>query len=213
MKLRLKTKQSQMKKGFFLLFAVAIMAGTTVKAQQLKIGFFDLETMVTVMPGYAGVDSLLRIYQQDSLAAEYEIYQSEFARLDSTYKADSASGKSKALLDYTLKQRQQVGFNLVYWQQIAQSKLEGKRDQLAGPLAQRVIEAYDKVLARGNYTLVVNPQAIEPYFLNKNKLDNLFIPVAKELKIQLPAQLMLGEEEKRPASPAPVRPAPAKPKQ
>ncbi|HXL57535.1 MAG TPA: hypothetical protein VN958_14825, partial [Chitinophagaceae bacterium] len=79
-----------MKKVFFsvLVLTAVLFAGETVHAQQMKIGVFDIDVMVQVMPDYRNVDSLLQIYQNDSLNAEYEVYTNEYKRLDSTYKAD-----------------------------------------------------------------------------------------------------------------------------
>ena len=51
---------------------------TTVQAQQMKVGVFDMDLMVQAMPPYRQVDSLVQIYERDSLAGEYEIYQSEY---------------------------------------------------------------------------------------------------------------------------------------
>lgn len=180
-----------------VLIAVVALVGLLIstnetKAQaQVKIGFFDLETMVTVMPGYRSVDSLLQIYERDSLTTEYDFYQSEFRRLDSTFKADSAAGKAKNVLELIQRQRSDVAVNLIYWQQISQQKIEGKRNVLAGPMVQLVFAAYQKVLQRGNYTFVLNPQALEGVSLRMGltKAENLFIPVAKELKIDLPEEL------------------------
>ena len=120
----------------------------------LKIGVFDIDYMVQAMPGYPAIDSAVQVYERDSLGAEYEIYQMEYHRLDSTYKADSAAGKPATLLDYTKGQLQQMAFNLVYWQQIAQNKSDAKRGQLAGPLYQAVGAAYKKVLDTKKFTLV-----------------------------------------------------------
>jgi Skp family chaperone for outer membrane proteins len=188
-----------------VLIAVVALVGLLIftnetKAQaQIKIGFFDLETMVTAMPGYRAVDSLLQIYERDSLTSEYDFYQSEFKRLDSTYKADSASGKPKNVLDLIQRQRSDVAVNLIYWQQISQQKIENKRNILAGPMVQLVFGAYQKVLQRGNYTLVLNPQAFESVSLRMGltKADNLFIPVAKELKIDLPEELGGGQPDEQ----------------
>ncbi|HEX6914042.1 MAG TPA: OmpH family outer membrane protein [Chitinophagaceae bacterium] len=191
-----------------VLIAVVALVGllitneTNAQAQSIKVGFFDLETMVTVMPGYRSVDSLLQIYERDSLTSEYEFYQSEFRRLDSTFKADSVAGKAKNVLDLIQRQRSEVAMNLIYWQQIAQNKMENKRNMLAGPLFQQVFAAYQKILQKGNYTFVLNPQALETYSYNMGltKAENLFIPVAKELKVQLPQELGGGQEEARPAT-------------
>ena len=188
-----------MKKILFSVFVLTAVSFLTekVQAQQVKIGVFDLDIMVQAMPGYANVDSLLQIYQRDSLAAEYDVYMSEYQRLDSTYKADSAlvaqGKKSKALLDYTTNERQKMAMNVAYWQQIAQNKYENKRGQLAQPLYEQVYNAYKKVLGQKKYALVLKPGAYEPGNPRDNlfQVDNLFISVAKELKLtSLPQELL-----------------------
>lgn len=195
-----------------VLIAVVALVGLLIctsetKAQGVKVGFFDLETMVTAMPGYRAVDSMLQIYERDSLSTEYDFYQSEFKRLDSTFKADSIAGKPKNVLDLIKNQRNDVAVNLIYWQQISQQKIENKRNILAGPMVQQVFGAYQKVLQKGNYTFVLNPQALESVSLRMGatKVENLFIPVAKELKIQLPEELGGGQDE--PTAPA-TKPTP-----
>jgi len=183
-----------MKKIFFFIFILTSLffAGEKVQAQQIKIGVFDIDAMVMYgMPGYHNVDSLLQIYQRDSLNAEYEVYQNEYQRLDSTFKADSllvAQGKkSKTLLDYTEGERRKMLSNIVYWQQIAQSKFDNKRGQLAKPLYEQVANAYRKVIETKKYTLILKPQAYEA----GSTVDNLFITVAKELKLtSLPQELL-----------------------
>jgi len=182
-----------MRKVFFaLLFLAAVLfGGEKVQAQQLKIGVFDMDVMVQVLPGYRAVDSLVQLYDRDSLSAEYDVYMSEYQRLDSTYKTDSAlvaqGKKSKALLDYTTTERQKMGMNIAYWQQISQQKEDNKRAQLAQPLYQQVAAAYKKVLDAKKYSLILKPQTIE---LGSN-VDNLFVSVAKELKLtSLPQELL-----------------------
>src|SRR5258705_813011 len=109
-----------MKKVLFSICLLTALFFDTEQLQaqnQLKIGVFDIDIMVQNMPGYKIVDSLVQLYNRDSLGTEYDIYQSEYHRLDSTFKADSAAGKSAAILDYTSNQRKQIAMNLVYWQQ------------------------------------------------------------------------------------------------
>jgi hypothetical protein len=62
------------------------------RSQTPKIGVFDIGIMVQAMPGYHFVDSLMEIYDRDSLGALRNYYESEYQRLDSTYKSDSAQG-------------------------------------------------------------------------------------------------------------------------
>jgi Skp family chaperone for outer membrane proteins len=172
----------------------------------LKIGVFDIEIMMQVMPGYRGVDSLVQSFERDSLAAEYQFYQSEYQRLDSTYKLDSAANKAKTILDMEKQQRQQVAMNLVYWQQIAQNKSDQKRAVLAQPLYEKVVTAYKKVLDVKKYTLILKPNTFEA----GTQVENIFELVAKELKIPLPRELggmgnsAGGDDEER-AQPKPAQ--------
>ena len=195
-----------MKKLLFIITLVTLFFSVEkTQAQQtsLKIGVFNIDLMVQAMPGYKIVDSLLQIYNTDSLGAEYEIYQNEFHRLDSTFKADSAARKSAAVLDYTNNQRRQIGINLVYWQQIAQQKSDNKRAMLAQPLYLAVANAYKKVLAARKYTLILKPNTYEL----GSQVENVFPFVAKELNIQLPPELGGGApvSENKPNVKAPLK--------
>lgn len=186
-----KTKQNLKMKNSFLLMLVIALAGFVQQAngQQMKIGVFDLDLMVQAMPGYRAVDSSLQIYERDSLSAEYEFYNTEYKRLDSTYSADSAASKAKSVLDLIKQQRQQVAMNIIYWQQIAQNKIEQKRAIMAQPLYEKVANAYKKVLDTRKYTLILKPNTFE---LGSN-IENIFPYVARELKIELPAELGGGQ--------------------
>ncbi|MEO7209966.1 MAG: OmpH family outer membrane protein [Chitinophagaceae bacterium] len=186
-------------------FLGMLVIGLSAQAQTpMKIAVFDIDIMVQAMPGYRAVDSLVQLYERDSLAEEYAVYQSEYKRLDSTYKADSAANKSKAVLDYTKNQLQQMSMNLVYWQQIAQNKSDNKRGVLSQSMYEQVVNAYKTVLAKKKYTLILKPQTFEAGF----PIDNLFISVAKELKLtELPQQLLvLGDDPDAAAVKPPVTP-------
>ena len=188
-----------------------VTAFTTAHAQQVKVGVFDIDLMVQAMPSYRQVDSLVQIYERDSLAAEYEVYQSEYVRLDSTYKNDSAlvaaGKKSQKMLEYTAEQRQKMGLNIVYWRQLSQNKSNAKRGELARPLYQQVAMAYKKILDKRKYFIVLKPQTYEMGF----HIDNLFLSVARELKLQgLPQELLaLGDDPDAVAAPA-ATPVPGK---
>ncbi|TKK64247.1 OmpH family outer membrane protein [Ilyomonas limi] len=181
-----------MKKVFFSLLVVVAVLFAGKAGAQVKVGVFDIDYMVQAMPGYARVDSLVQIYQRDSLGTEYQILNNEYRRLDSTWKADSAAKKSQAVLDYSNTQRQQIGMKLVYWQQYAQQKSNAKTGELAQPLYEQVVDAYKKVLANKKYTIILKPQTYEAGF----PIDNLFVSVAKELKLtELPQELLvLGDD-------------------
>ena len=204
-----------MKKRLFFLFASAgfLLGAGSVNAQQFKVAVFDIDAMVQAMPGYRMVDSLTGSYERDSLSAEYQYYQWEYHRLDSTYKADSIlvvqGKKQKALLDMVGADRQKMAINIVYWQQIAQNKSDAKRRQLAQPLYTLVATAYQKILAAKKYNLILKPNTYELGF----PVDNLFISVAKELKLSsLPQELLYaGDDPDAAAKPAAKQPATKQP--
>ena len=190
-----------MKKVFFSLLVVVAVLFAGKASAQVKVGVFDIDYMVQAMPGYAAVDSMVQIYQRDSLGTEYQLLNSEYHRLDSTYKSDSAAKKSQTVLDYSKNQLQQIGYKLVYWQQYAQQKTNAKTGELAQPLYAQVVDAYKKVLANKKYTIILKPQTYEAGF----PIDNLFVSVAKQLKLtELPQELLvLGDDPDAPAGGAP----------
>ena len=210
-----------MKRLFFFasVFTAFLLNANSLDAQGLKVGVFDIDMMVQAMPGYRNVDSLTRLYEKDSLGAEYDVYQSEYSRLDSTFKSDSVlvtqGKKTKVALDYVGTERQKIAMNIVYWQQIAQNKSNSKRASLAQPLYVQVVEAYKRIQQRKKYTIILKPNAYEAGF----PIDNIFIAVAKELKLtELPQQMLyLGDDPDAPkqaagSAPKPSAPVPAKPK-
>jgi hypothetical protein len=100
--------------------------------------------------------------------------------------------KQKALLDMVYSDRQKMAINIVYWQQIGQNKSDTKRRTLAQPLYTQVAGAYQKVLARKKYSLILKPNTFELGF----PVDNLFISVAKELKLSgLPQELLYAGDD------------------
>jgi Skp family chaperone for outer membrane proteins len=193
---------------------IASLLSMSANSQTLKVGVFDIGIMVQAMPGYIKVDSLMQIFDRDSLGSLREYYESEFQRLDSTYKADSAlvatGQKSKAIVDMVQADRQKAMVNIVYWQQIAQNKSNEKRNILSKSLSDQVVNAYKKVLARKKYTLVLKPQTYEGGF----KIDNVFIAVARELKLtELPQELLfLGDDPDPVKPPTTTKPPATKPK-
>lgn len=189
-----------------LVIVSSLLAGNSLNAQ-VKVGVFDVDIMVQAMPGYRAVDSMLQIYERDSLSREYDFRVKEYNRLDSTYKADSANKAPASVINYVKDQRSQIATTIIYWQQYSQQKIEGKRQDLAGPLFEKVLGAYSKVLQGNNYLVVLKPGSFEM----GSKVDNVFEKVAKELKIPLPEQLRSGNQQEESSTPPPASKAPAKP--
>jgi Skp family chaperone for outer membrane proteins len=204
-----------MRKALFSFnLVVFLLIAANVRSQTLKIGVFDIDIMVQAMPAYRAVDSLMQLYDRDTLGALRVYNEAEYVRLDSTYKADSAQvaagKKSKAILDMIAADRQKAMINVLYFQQIAQNKSNEKRGVLSQNLYTAVVNAYKKVLARKKYTLVLKPQTYEGGF----PIDNIFIAVARELKLtELPQDLLyLGNDPDPVKQPQPQTQKPTVPK-
>ena len=193
-----------------LCFGLNKVNAQTGAASASKVGVFDLDIMVQVLPEYRVADSLTQIYQRDSLAEEYQVYQNEYGRLDSTLKADSAKGNvPKTVMDYNNQQKQQMMMQLVYWQQIAQNKSQAYQQKLLAPSYQKVLAAYRKVLATKKYDLILKPDAYEL----GSKVENMFPFVAKEMNVTLPPGLTMDPNQalNDPALGGAAVPAAAKP--
>lgn len=178
-----------MKKALLGLIAIVGMTFMAISANaqaSFKIGVFDAEGMIQYLPEYRNVDSLLQIYQRDSIGGQRDFIESEYHRLDSTYKADSVAKKPAARVQALKDQRDQIVYQLMNWQQIAQRASQGKYVQLAQPLYQKVTKALQSVATAQHVALVIKPDAIEPAFTpNASYVVDLSIPVAKALGIKV----------------------------
>lgn len=198
-----------MKKVFFSAFILAALFLTAGSANAqtpaIKIGVFDIDLMVQAMPGYPAVDSLVQIYNRDSLQKQYDDQLSIYNHIDSTLRADSLKQPPVAasIMNYNNDQKKQIGIQLAYWQQIAQNKSDQYRGQLAQPLYEQVAAAYKKVLDARKYVLVLKPNTFEL----GSQIENVFLYVAKELKVQLPQELGGGQAipEDQPKTTPPVK--------
>ncbi len=197
-----------------LLFALSVLFFVNSRAQEpVKFGVFDIDLMLQAMPGYNKIDSMLQIYSQDSLRAEYRSYEAEYQRLDSLLKQDSAQNKPKSVLDADLQKRNRAGINIAYWNTIAERKVAYRREQLSQPLYARIVPAYEKVLKQNRISVVLKPNTVE---VGSVAAVNMFPLVAKELNIPLPAELGGGQQapanNNRPQQGGTSAPRPAQPR-
>ena len=142
--------------------AILFTAGTASAQQPVKIGYFDEQQVLGLMPGIDKVSQQIESFQQDSLKDEYDYTYKTFVSQDSSFKKDSATMSPKiremALSDLN-KNRQK----LVYWQQYSQEALGQKQEQLLQPFRVKILSALNEVIAEQKYTLVLKSDALSPY--------------------------------------------------
>ncbi len=167
--------------GFALVVAFSFAGNNKVGAQSVKIGYFDLETMISFMPGADKIDSMMQSYVRDSINAEYDFRVSEFNYQDSVLRADSAKMLPKIYQERKTKLFQEF-YLLQNWQEYSQQMYQQKQQELVGPFAQKAVEALRKVIEEEKYTHVFKSDS----FYDAPKTDDLIPKVAKKLGVTIP---------------------------
>lgn len=176
-----------MKKLKVLVAAVCLVLVSNVSQAQTKIGYIDAETVLYLMPDVAKIDSLMRIYQTDSIGREYTSLVQTYQYKDSVFR-DSAHPLPPAVKDQYQKDLFQLTQTLQGWQEIAQQAYQNKQNQLLAPVMRKINEAINAVAKEKGYTHVLSREAL----LVAPDADNLLQAVAKKLNVTVPAQLLPG---------------------
>ncbi len=185
------------------LFAIAtitvalMLSGKNEVAAQTKFGYFDLDYVISLMPGVGRVDTLLAQYEQDSIGQEYQYRVTEYQRDDSTLKADSAKMPASLYKDRRNKLFQ-TAYILQNWQQYSQQAMQAKQQELMQPFTSKAINAYQAVVTEGKYAYVFKREAL----WQAPPADNLIIPVIKKLGLRVPDELQpqQGGQQQNPGS-------------
>jgi len=192
-----------------LVVCLALAGGTFFSGDlhAQKIGFFDEQQVLALMPGVQKVDTLLNQYVNDSLKTEYDIALDDYRRLDSTLKKDSASmnPSKKAYIQGELNRN---FVKIQNWQQYQQQMYQAKEQVLLKPFLEKIYNALQELIAAEHYTWVLKADAIHPYSAPPIQ-DNLTLKVAQRMKLKLPpeAEEALRAAQNGGASKPPVRPA------
>jgi Skp family chaperone for outer membrane proteins len=194
-----------MKKILTVCIAIIATLGFTSSATaQTKIGFFDDQQILSLMPGIGKVDTILQKYATDSLLPERDELMDDLKRVDSLLKdSTKLTGSLKKVLQ---EQAQGYMYKLQNWQQYQEQILRQKQEQLLAPFKKPVYEALKQVIDEQKYTVVLKPEAA----VYADKSDELPLRVIAKLNIpNLPKEI---EEQVRPYRSGANSPAPAKPK-
>jgi Skp family chaperone for outer membrane proteins len=192
-----------MKKVLFVCVAVvASLLFTNHTNAQTKIGTFDEESVLGLMPDIDKVSAALQSYAKDSLQVDYEYSVLEFNRRDSIYRKDSATMPARAREQAT-KELNQLKYKLVNWQQFQQESVRTKQEELLVPYKQKIYASLEKIIREQKYTHVFRNDAL----LKSPIGDNLSIKVAQDLKLNLPKEVI--DELKNQGVPVPAAAAPA----
>src|SRR5258706_11201478 len=170
-----------MKKLKVLVLAVSLMiAGSAMS--QTKIGYIRIDDMVSLMPEIPRIDSLLKIFQTDSLNEEYGTLVQLYQFKDSVYR-DSARTKP-AVRKQIEGELPGLIYQIQNWQSISQQAVENKQGVLLQPVYKKVYDAIRAVAKEKGYTHVFSKDV----FLVAPEGDDMLAAVATKLKVKLPPQ-------------------------
>ena len=138
-----------MKKITAIIVLVACLISGTVQAQN-KNGYIRVDEMVSLMPELKKIDTLLSIFQQDSLPRTYNYLLASYQRYDSL--ANDTLKQPLVVRQDAAKQRAGFLEELQNWQTSAQSLYEAKQSALLQPVYDKVLKAIDDVAKEKGYT-------------------------------------------------------------
>jgi Skp family chaperone for outer membrane proteins len=198
-----------MKKIAVALVVILSVASFSKTNAQVKIGLFDRESVLSLMPGIQKIDTLLQKYLNDSLKTEYDYTYSEFIAKDSSLKKDSAElSKKPALKEIREKAVNELKGKLVNWQQYQNQMLQRKQGEYLQPYLEKMYAAMQEVITEQKYTHIFKPDVFE-YFdiasaqeFNLRVLDKMKIALPKEVEEQIKALKGTGSKSTLPSGPA-----------
>ena len=164
-----------------VLAASLIITGSAMS--QTKIGYIRIDDMVSLMPEVPRIDSLLKIYQSDSLANEYSTLVQLYQFKDSVYR-DSIHKAQPAVRKQIEGELPGLIYQIQNWQSISQQAVENKQGELLQPVYKKVYDAIRAVAKEKGYTHVFSKDV----FLVAPEGDDMLAPVAAKLKVKLPPQ-------------------------
>lgn len=177
------------------LVALSLLLAGHVAMAQTKIGYIDAETILYLMPEITKIDSLVQLYERDTVGKEYTSMLETYQYKDSILK-DSAHPLPPAVKAQYAKDIAQLTQTLTNWQQIGTRAVQDKQSQLLAPVMRKIQEAIQAVAKEKGYTYVVSRDSI----LVAPDADNLLQAVAKKLNVTVPPQLLPGYKPPAPGA-------------
>jgi len=164
-----------------IVFALLIAFSSSSQAQNpVKIGYIDVNTLISAMPGIDSVKIKLQKYQQ-SLTDQMDAMGAEFENKYLDYQS-KASGMSDLIKQTKEKELSDLQSRIDAFKSKAQQDFQAKQQELLEPLVTQAKEAIKAVAKENKYTYVLN--GIEDIVLYSEPTDDLMPLVKKKLGIQ-----------------------------
>lgn len=159
---------------------VAVLVAFRADAQ--KIGYVNMQEIVTGMPEYAQADTALGQYQ-NTLVQEYQAMQQQFQNELNTFVKDSAT-MSDAVKQVKRGTLQDLSGRISQFQQTMQQQLQQKQGDLLKPIIEKAQAAVSAVAKSKGYTYVMNDSGQGEILVVKPEGDDLTPSVKAKLGLK-----------------------------
>lgn len=172
------------------LIAVALLLGivlpATAQSQSLKIGYANVDYIVSQLPDSKQIESELKAHNkqlENQLKAKYQEYQK---------KAEAYQKGAATMTDAVRADRERelttLQNSIAQFERDAQFELQQKQQQLLQPVYEKVQKAIDAVAGEQGYTHVFSPNASgSPILLYACDQDNISDLVLQKMGVTAPA--------------------------
>jgi outer membrane protein len=163
-----------------LVVLVATLSAAKVDAQ--KIGYVDMQEIVTGMPEYAQADTALGRYRDD-LVQQMQVMQQEMQTKAGAFVQDSLK-MSDAIKEVKRSELRDLQNRIAQLQQTSQQQMQQKQNDLLQPIIEKAQKAVDDVAKAKGYSYVFNDTGDGTILVVKPAGDDLTAQVKAKLGIK-----------------------------
>ncbi|MCU0443715.1 MAG: OmpH family outer membrane protein [Microscillaceae bacterium] len=150
---------------------------------QTKVGYFDLDYVLPLLPEYKTVEGKMKSYG-DQIKAEIEAKGKELDTKAKDYENKVKAGTlSGAMQELKARELQDLERQLNEFQQKAQSDVQNHQNELMSPVLEKIQKTLDEVAQANGFSQVFRSE----FCFAANKANNISDLVLKKLGVTPPA--------------------------
>ncbi|TAE46791.1 MAG: OmpH family outer membrane protein [Bacteroidetes bacterium] len=127
----------------------------TVSAQNIKIGYANIQAILAYMPETNTMEQQLQTYES-KLAESLQIKQRYLQEKYAEYQEKAAAGADEATLKPLEEEIVKLDKETQQAQQVAQDKALAKRQELMAPIVEKLQKEIDAIAKEEGYTYILN---------------------------------------------------------
>jgi outer membrane protein len=163
---------------------------TIAQAEAQKVGYTNIELIVSLMPEAKVVENDLRTHER-KLMEQVEIKKRYFEGLVEEYKMTKEQNKMTPEQDKAKQEElMRLEKEIQKFVQDAEASMAKKKEELLNPIFEKLQAAVDKVAEEMGYGYVFNSSIGGSSVLLKGpKKDNITLPILRKLNIEIPKEV------------------------